>query len=104
MSVKGIARRNGALRGMLPMRRCGSWAGQIALPVSELRARPQPVLIDTTPIEDRLCKLQPLEFEPLRRTAQQPLFDSLIEEHHYLGYERRWESTRSFWSGLRAGR
>ncbi len=52
------------------------------------RARPQPVLIDTTPIEDRLCKLQPLEFEQVRRTAQEPLFNSLMEEHHYLGYEQ----------------
>lgn len=71
-------------------------AGQIALPpVSYVRhnplsrrARPQPVLIDTTPIEDRLCKLQPLEFEQVRRTAQEPLFNSLMEEHHYLGYEQ----------------
>jgi len=52
------------------------------------RARPRPVLIDTTPIEDRLCKLQPLEFKQVRRTAQEPLFNSLMEEHHYLGYEQ----------------
>ena len=71
-------------------------AGQIALPpVSYVRhnplsrrARPQPVLIDTTPFEDRLCKLQPLEFDQARRTAQEPLFNSLMEEHHYLGYEK----------------
>jgi hypothetical protein len=89
---------NGALRDMvcrgllLMLER----AGQIALPpVSYVRhnplsrrARPQPVLIDTTPIEDRLCKLQPLEFEQVRRTAQEPLFNSLMEEHHYLGYEQ----------------
>jgi hypothetical protein len=53
-----------------------------------MRAHPQPVLIDKTPIEDRLCKLQPLEFEQVRRTAQEPLFNSLMEEHHYLGYEQ----------------
>ena len=47
-----------------------------------------PVLIDTTPIEDRLRNLQPLEFEQVRRTANEPLFNSLIEEHHYLGYEQ----------------
>src|SRR5216683_1462927 len=89
---------NGALRdmvcrGMLLML---ERAGQIALPpVSYVRhnplfrrARPQPVLIDTNPIEDALCKLQPLEFEPVRRTAQEPLFNSLMEEHHYLGYEQ----------------
>ena len=52
------------------------------------RARPEPVLIDKTPIEDPLRKLQPLEFEQVRRTAQEPLFNSLMEEHHYLGYEQ----------------
>src|ERR1017187_7352564 len=46
------------------------------------------VLIDKTPIEDPLRKLQPLEFESVRRTAQEPLFNSLMEEHHYLGYEQ----------------
>jgi hypothetical protein len=24
----------------------------------------------------------------VRRTAQEPLFNSLMEEHHYLGYEQ----------------
>jgi hypothetical protein len=52
------------------------------------RARPEPVLIDKSPIEDPLHKLQPLEFEQVRRTAQEPLFNSLMEEHHYLGYEQ----------------
>jgi hypothetical protein len=89
---------NGALRdmvcrGMLLML---ERAGQITLPpVSYVRhnplaqrARPEAVLIDKTPIEDPLRKLQPLEFEPVRRTAQEPLFNSLMEEHHYLGYEQ----------------
>jgi len=69
-------------------------AGEITLPpVSYVRhnplmrrARPQPVLIDSTPIEDRLSKLQPLELEQVRRTTQEPLFNSLMEQHHYLGY------------------
>jgi len=89
---------NGALRdmvcrGMLLML---ERAGQIALPpVSYVRhnplsrrARPEPVLIDKSSIEDPLHKLQPLEFEQVRRTAQEPLFNSLMEEHHYLGYEQ----------------
>jgi hypothetical protein len=89
---------NGALRdmvcrGMLLML---ERAGQITLsPVSYVRhnplahrARPEPVLIDKTQIEDPLCKLRPLEFEQVRRTAQEPLFNSLMEEHHYLGYEQ----------------
>ncbi len=89
---------NGALRDMvcrgmlLKLER----AGQIALPPVTYvrhnplahRARPEPVLIDKTPIEDRLRTLQPLEFEQVRRTAQESLFNSLMEEHHYLGYEQ----------------
>ena len=89
---------NGALRdmvcrGMLLML---DRAGQIALPpVSYVRhnpladrARPEPVQIDTTLIEGRLRSLQPLEFEQVRRTVREPLFNSLMEEHHYLGYEQ----------------
>jgi hypothetical protein len=52
------------------------------------RARPAPVLIDTTPIQGRLADIQPLEFEQVRRTGDEPLFNSLMEEHHYLGYEQ----------------
>ena len=44
--------------------------------------------MDATPIEDRLQNLQPLEFELVRRTGKEPLFNSLMEEHHYLGYEQ----------------
>ncbi len=89
---------NGALRdmvcrGMLLMLHR---AGQIELPpVSYVRhnplahrARPEPVGIDTTPIEDRLRNLQPLEFELVRRTGKEPLCNSLMEQHHYLRYEQ----------------
>ena len=89
---------NGALRDMvcrgllLMLER----AGQIQLPpVSYVRhnplasrARPEPARIDSTPVETRLRDLQPLEFEQVRRTADEPLFNSLMEEHHYLGYEQ----------------
>jgi hypothetical protein len=89
---------NGALcdmvcRGLLLML---DRAGQIRLPpVSYVRhnplakrARPAPVLIDTTSIEGKLQEIQPLEFEQVRRTGDEPLFNSLMEEHHYLGYEQ----------------
>src|SRR5258706_2129361 len=89
---------NGALRdmvcrGMLLML---ERAGQISLPpVSYVRhnplahrIRPEPVSIDTTPIEDRLHNLQPLAFEQVRRTGKERLFNSLMEQHHYLGYEQ----------------
>ena len=89
---------NGALRDMV----CRGLllmldrAGQIELPpVSYVRhnplahrVRPEPVGIDTTPIEGGLCNLQPLEFELVRRTEKEPLWNSLLEEHHYLGYEQ----------------
>jgi hypothetical protein len=89
---------NGALRDMvcrgllLMLER----AGHIALPpVSYVRhnplatrVRPERARIDTTPIEARLRHLQPLEFELARRTSHEPLFNSLMEEHHYLGYEQ----------------
>jgi hypothetical protein len=89
---------NGALRDMV----CRGLllmldrAGQIKLPpVSYVRhnplanrARPEPARIDTTPTEVGLRNLQPLEFELVRRTDKEPLWNSLLEEHHYLGYEQ----------------
>ena len=89
---------NGALRdmvcrGMLLML---ERSGQITLPpVSYVRhnplaqrARPEPARIDTMSIGNPLRSLQPLKFEQVRRTLQEPLFNSLMEEHHYLGYEQ----------------
>jgi Domain of unknown function (DUF4338) len=89
---------NGALsdmlcRGLLVML---ERAGQITLPpVSYVRhnplarrARPAPWLIDTTPIEGELRELGRLEFQQVRRTGEEPLFNSLLEQHHYLGYEQ----------------
>jgi Domain of unknown function (DUF4338) len=89
---------NGALRDMvcrgllLMLHR----AGEIQLPEVRFvarnplveRARPAPVLIDTTPLLARLHELLPLEVQQVRRTGDEPLFNSLIEHHHYLGYEQ----------------
>ena len=89
---------NGALRDMvcrglmLMLER----AGEIALPpVSYVRhnplahrARPVRVLLDRTPMECALGDLQPLDFQLVRRTPEEALFNSLMEEHHYLGYEQ----------------
>ena len=71
-------------------------AGQIELPPVRQTSlnplvrpqRPAPVLIDTAPVRGPLSQIQPLEFQQVRRTADEPLFNSLIEQHHYLGYER----------------
>jgi len=71
-------------------------AGQITLPpVSYVRhnplarrVRPVPVLLDQTPLQGPLRDLQPLDFQQVRRTAEEGLFNSLLEQHHYLKYEQ----------------
>ena len=71
-------------------------AGEIELPPVRLtppnplakRERPEARLIDNTPIRGPLSQLQPIEFQQVRRTADEPLFNSLMEQHHYLGYEQ----------------
>jgi len=50
------------------------------------RHRPAPVAIDTALLRDTLGALGPLAFRQVRRTRQEPLFNSLIEQYHYLGY------------------
>ena len=89
---------NGALRdmvcrGMLLMLHR---AGHIELPPVKFvphnplakRVRPAPVLLDRTPMAVTLGDLQPLEFAQVRRSGDEQLFNSLMEEHHYLGYEQ----------------
>jgi hypothetical protein len=89
---------NGALRdmvcrGMLLML---DRAGQIQLPPVKFvphnplarRVRPAPVVIDATPVEGSLRQIQPLRFAQVRRSGEEPLFNSLMEEYHYLGYEQ----------------
>jgi hypothetical protein len=44
------------------------------------------VAIDRTPIRTSLAALRPLTFCQVRRTPDEPLFNALIERHHYLGY------------------
>jgi hypothetical protein len=50
------------------------------------RRRPAPVEIDRTPICTALRELGPLVIRQVRRTAEEPLVNGLIEMHHYLGY------------------
>jgi len=54
------------------------------------RRRPEPVEIDDTPLQGSLADLGlsagPLAFHQVRRQREEPLFNSLIETHHYLGY------------------
>jgi hypothetical protein len=71
-------------------------AGKIALPPVNYvrhnplakRARPMPRLMDSTPIEGELRELGPLDFQLVRRTGDEPLFNSLLEQYHYLRYEQ----------------
>jgi hypothetical protein len=72
-------------------------AGEIALPpvrrqiqgqCRNTRLRPQPLLIDTTPLALPLSALGGIDIQPVRRTADEPLFNSLMEQYHYLGYEQ----------------
>jgi hypothetical protein len=90
---------NGALRdvvcrGLLLML---ERAGQIELPPVRRhmggqrrsgRLRPEPVLIDTTPLAMPLGALGPVEIQSVRRSADEALFNSLLEQYHYLGYEQ----------------
>jgi hypothetical protein len=50
------------------------------------RSRPAPVLVEQTKLEANLADIRPLEFEQVRRTAEEKLFNSLLDRYHYLGY------------------
>src|SRR6202030_542676 len=71
-------------------------AGQIELPGIRFRPpnplarreRPQAMLIDTTPLNGALADIRPVSLEQVRKTSDEPLFNSLVEQHHYLGYEQ----------------
>ncbi len=89
---------NGTLRDMV----CRSLmlelhrAGHIELPPVRCRPhnnairrrRQQPALVDSSPLQARLSQLPPLRFTEVRRSAEEHLFNSLIEDYHYLGYTR----------------
>jgi hypothetical protein len=95
----GWKQANGALRDMvcrgllLMLER----AGEIELPPVRRqirgqcrtgRPRPEAMLIDTTPLAMPLRELGPIQIQPVRRTSDEPLFNSLMEHHHYLAYEQ----------------
>jgi hypothetical protein len=50
------------------------------------RNRPVPVRVDQTPLQCTLAEIRPLEFRQVRRTREEPLFNSLLEQYHYLTY------------------
>ena len=69
-------------------------AGQIVLPPVRWinpnplaqRRKPDLLHIDTTPWRANLSAVRPLEFRLVRRTAEEPLFNGLLEHYHFLGY------------------
>jgi hypothetical protein len=69
-------------------------AGHIELPPPRQRStnplarrrRPEPVLVDQTPLQAKLSELEPLELRQVRRTGDEAVVNGLIEMHHYLGY------------------
>ncbi len=86
---------NGALRDvvcrgmMLMLHR----QGLIELPCvrptpSGLGKRRRPVLVnaDEAPLRVSLAELGPLEVRQVRRTPEEAMFNSLLQQHHYLGY------------------
>jgi hypothetical protein len=89
---------NGALRDMV----CRGLllmldrAGQIELPAVKFtpanplirRTRPVPARIDTTPLEGRIDQVGHLQFAQVRRTPEERLFNSLLEQYHYLRYQQ----------------
>src|SRR6266852_8036616 len=71
-------------------------AGHIQLPPPQWTTRKAwrprtsapPILIDTTPIARSLGALGPLVFHQVRRTPDEALFNSLLAQYHYLGYQQ----------------
>ncbi len=92
----GWVQENGALRDMVcrGMMLALHRAGHIRLPAKRKnppnplakRKKPPVVKVDTTPVDEQLRRIRPLEFKQVRRSEFEPLFNSLLEQHHYLGY------------------
>jgi len=50
------------------------------------RSRPVLVSVDEAPLRMSFAELGPLEVRQVRRTPEEALFNSLLQQHHYLGY------------------
>jgi hypothetical protein len=69
-------------------------AGHIALPARKRtplnplvrRKKPASIALDPYPLEGPLSQILPLEIQQVRRTPLEALCNSLIDQHHYLGY------------------
>lgn len=89
---------NGALRDMVcrGLLLALDRAGEIELPLVRRmvrnrlaeRLRPEAMIPDNRAVRGPLHSITPLEFVQVRRTLEEPLFNSLMEQYHYLGYEQ----------------
>lgn len=88
---------NGALRDMvcrglmLALHRAGHihLPPQRYIPPNSLAKHRRPAAVaemDRSPLQASLAAVRPLAFRQVRRTPDEPLFNTLIEQHHYLGY------------------
>lgn len=56
---------------------------------NERRNRIIPVVeIEKTPLEGKPSHFEPVQFQLVRNTSLEPLYNSLIQQHHYLGYRQ----------------
>jgi hypothetical protein len=53
------------------------------------RQRPEPLIPDNRPVRGSMALLRSqIEIHQVRRTADEGLFNSLVEQYHYLGYQQ----------------
>jgi hypothetical protein len=52
------------------------------------RRKRRTIPLDRVPLDGMVSEIRPVTMRQVRRTADEALFDSLIEEHHYLAYTR----------------
>jgi hypothetical protein len=60
--------------------------GRVLLTGHPGRDKPAALSIEQTPLSVSFAELGPLEVRQVRRTPEEALFNSLVEQHHYLGY------------------
>jgi hypothetical protein len=62
--------------------------GRSSLTAGGGRDKPEAVSVEQTPLSMSLAELGPLEIRQVRRTPEEALFNSLLQQHHYLGYSQ----------------
>lgn len=56
---------------------------------NKIRNRSIPLVkTDQTPLKSKLSGLEPVKIKLVRNTGLEPLYNSLVQEHHYLGYRQ----------------